>query len=344
MKSSSAAEAPDTLNRALGLVRKDMDRFSRVLVQSLDPQRPYLTETEMEIYQSGKKIRPLILILCARMVFRGAAEEPLPEKVIHAAVSTEMLHVATLIHDDIIDRAPQRRGLPSVHRERGTDIAILIGDMQFVQAIRCFTGSINVASDMHLVRLVLNTAFKICCGEIDELQTDPQWDTPQLRGRYYQTIERKTAVLFGLAAECGVALGGGRTHEARLIGFFGRRLGRTFQMMDDLFDVARPLAEAGKSQGTDLLRRRASLPAIYAMEELGPDHLVSRVMRGAASTVDEFQAALLAIRRSNGFIRVYQEAREQALDGLQYLHSFPANAYRTALEELAFYIIDRPYK
>lgn len=339
----SAAEK-NPITDALALVAGDMEAYHLALEQALLPQREYLSETELEIYRRGKKIRPLVLLLSARMVFEGSRDTPLPHKAVKAAVSTEMLHVATLIHDDIIDRAPMRRGLPSVHEDRGLEMAILMGDLQFVQAVRCFTDSIDTNSDMQLVKLVLNTAFKICCGEIDELRTDIHWDTAKLRDNYYKTIERKTAVLFGLACECGVALGGGRTRDARRIGFYGRRLGRAFQIIDDVFDIARSVDNAGKLPGTDLARKRPTLPIIYAMHELAPDHVVNRIMKGTDFTQEELSAAVLAVRRSNGFVQAYQEARKQALDSLQYLQPFPDNEYKQALESIVMYVVNRSYK
>lgn len=337
---SSLAEA-NPIAAALQLIQGDMERYNDALDVALEPQMPYLTEIEMEIYKRGKKIRPLMLILSARMVW--GSEKPLPQKVINAAVSTEMLHVATLIHDDIIDHAPMRRGIPSVNQKRGIDMAILIGDLQFVQAIRCFTNSIETQEDMNLVRLVLNTAFKICCGEIDELQTDPDWDFLTLKGSYFQTIERKTAILFGVACECGVALGGGRTREARRIGFYGRRIGRAFQIIDDVFDIAKSLDDTGKFPGTDLARRRLSLPIIYAMNELGQDHLVTKIMKGAAFTQEELMEGLTAIRNSEGFVQSLLDARAEIIDSMRYLDPFPDNEYKKALTDIAYYIVNRRF-
>ena len=339
-----SAEEKNPITDALAMLANDIEDYNNTLLYALEPQRQYLTDAELEIYRRGKKIRPLVLLLSARMVFGGGRDTPLPHKAIKAAVSTEMLHVATLIHDDIIDHAPMRRGVPSINKERGTEMAILVGDLQFVQAIRCFTDSIDTASDMHLVQLVLNTAFKICCGEIDELRADPTWDTARLRDNYFQTIERKTAVLFGLACECGVALGGGRTRDARRIGFYGRRLGRAFQIIDDVFDIARSADNAGKLPGTDLARRRPTLPIIYAMQELGPDHMVSRIMRGAEFSRKELADAVRAVRRSNGFVKAYQDARQQAFDSLRYLELFPGNEYKKALEDIVLYVVNRGYK
>jgi len=337
----SSPNEVNPISAALHLVHEDMERYAAALEVALTPQMPYLTDIELEIYKRGKKIRPLMLILSARMMW--GSKEPLPQKVINAAVSTEMLHVATLIHDDIIDHAPMRRGIPSVNQHRGIDMAILIGDLQFVQAIRCFTDAIESEQDMQLVRLVLDTAFRICCGEIDELQTNPDWDFLTLKGSYFQTIERKTAILFGVACECGVALGGGHTSEARRIGFYGRRIGRAFQIIDDVFDIAKSLDDTGKFPGTDLARRRLSLPIIYAMNELGQEHLVTKIMKGAPFTQQELMEGLTAIRHSDGFEKSLLDARSEIIDSMRYLDTFPDNEYRNALTDIAYYIVNRRY-
>jgi heptaprenyl diphosphate synthase len=323
------------------LLSEDFDRFAEMLETVLKPQQPYLTETEYDLYRRGKKIRPMMMLLSARMIH--GPQSPLPRKAIQGAVSLEMLHVATLIHDDIVDDALVRRGLRSVNAARGAETAIIIGDLQFVQAIRGFVDAIDTQEDMGLVKMVLDTAFRICCGELDELQTDPTWDTAELHRRYLETIERKTAVLFGLACESGVALVSGRTSDARRAGFYGRRVGRAFQMMDDLLDFAHPDDEAGKKRGMDLAHRRVSLPLIYAMEELGPKHPVCRIMHGADFSPEDMQASVESVLRSSGFARAYAEARSQSLDALEYLRPFPRNRYRRALEQIALYVVDRGF-
>ncbi len=323
------------------LLPDDRARFRTVLAEALEPQREYLTDTEYHLYERGKKLRPMMLLLSARMSQNSAA--PVPDKVIQGAVSLEMLHVATLIHDDIVDEAQVRRGLESVNANRGSSTALIVGDLQFVAAIRGFVGAIDTQEDMGLVKLVLDTAFRICCGELDELRRPTDWDTGALHARYMKTIERKTAVMFGMACESGVSLGGGRSSDARRAGFYGRRVGRAFQMMDDLFDFVHDDDTAGKAKGVDLSLRRLSLPIVYAMDELGPDHLVSRIMRGAEFDADDLSSGVAAVRASRGFARAYADARAQALDALQYLALFPPGKYRSALEDIALYVVDRGF-
>lgn len=323
------------------LLKEDIERFSEMLELALEPQKKHLTDTEHQIYKRGKKLRPIMLLLSARLLH---GEGPLDPKVIKAAVSLEMLHVATLIHDDIIDDALMRRGLDSVNAKRGTNTAILIGDMQFVQAIRCFVDAIETESEMGLVKIVLDTAFQICVGELDEIQTDPNWDIPVLRERYFEVIERKTAIMFGLACETGLALVGGRTGESRRIGFYGRRVGRAFQIMDDLFDFLQDEKDSGKVKGIDLEQKRLSLPIIYAMEELGPNHLVSKIIRSdKITTAKELKKGIEAINKTTAYTRAYNDARHEAINALDYINPFPKNKYRDALEEIAFYTVDRSF-
>ncbi|MFI9202910.1 polyprenyl synthetase family protein [Streptomyces sp. NPDC053048] len=320
------------------LLADDQPPFDEFLAEALAPQEDYLSDTERALYRHGKRLRPAVLLLAARMVHGGA---PLPRKAVQGAVSLEMLHVATLIHDDIVDGSALRRGLPSVNAARGTETAVLVGDLQFVQAIRGFVRAIDRDRDMALVELVLDTAFQIGCGELDELRTDMSLDTAQLVQHYRRTADRKTAVLFGLAAEAGVTLAGGRSSDARRAGFYGRRIGRALQIMDDLFDLAQDEADSGKPRGMDLLRRRASLPLVYAMEELGPDHRVSRVLRGEPVDATGLERCVAEVRASTAFSRAYADARAQALEAIELLRPFPASRYRYALEDLALYIVDR---
>ncbi|WP_282126778.1 polyprenyl synthetase family protein [Marinifilum flexuosum] len=329
------------INRILDeLLKGDMSRFEETLKTALEPQSKYLTDIEHQMYQRGKKIRPIMLMLSARMI-HGDSE--LSHKVIKAGVSLEMLHVATLIHDDIIDDALIRRGLESVNSKRGTNAAILVGDLQFVQAIRTFTDAIETDSEMGLVKMVLDTAFNICTGELDELETDAEWNLVTLRQRYFEVIERKTAIMFGLACETGMALAKSRTGEARRLGFYGRRVGRAFQIMDDLFDFLQNEKDSGKQVGIDLIRRRVTLPIIYAMEELGQSHKVSKIIRGEILPPEDISAEIEAIKSTQAIERSYADARHEAIDALEYLKHFEKNKYRDALEEIALYTVDRQF-
>jgi heptaprenyl diphosphate synthase len=332
-------EGADPLLAARELVAADLARFEETLEAALAPQQNYLSTTEYELYRRGKKLRPVMLLLSARLC--GGGEVELPYKAIRAATSLEMLHVATLIHDDIVDVAPVRRGMPSVFADRGTEMAVLIGDMQFIQAVRCFSDGVETQEDMRLVRLVLEVGFKICCGEIDELQTDPTLSSDDLRERYFSTVDRKTAALFGLACEAGASLVGARTRATVMVSRFGRCFGRAFQIMDDLFDFVRSDDVAGKVQGTDLRQRRLTLPIINALETLPADHVLRRVIGREPFTEPDIAESINAVVTSAGFFAAYSEARRKIIEAVEYLKPFPPGPYRDAMMAIAYYVVDR---
>ncbi len=324
------------------LIGDDMARMRALLEKTLDAQKEYLTDNEYELYRRGKKLRPLMLLLSARLAGEYGGD-PLPEKVISAAVSLEMLHVATLIHDDIVDKAPLRRGLRSVHAERGTDIAILIGDMQFIQAIRCFADQVQTQEEIRLVQLVLDVGFKICCGELDELRTDPTWSTDVLRERYLTTVDHKTAAMFGAACECGASLSGAGNRAVFYVSQFGRRFGQAFQMMDDIFDFVTDETVSGKKAGTDLVQGRLSLPIINVLDELDRNHPVWRILLGQPHTDADLEIAIDAVVTSGGFVAVYSKARELICESIRFLDNFPKGPYRDALVAIAEFVVNRGF-
>jgi heptaprenyl diphosphate synthase len=332
----------DPVNDILqNLMAEEMLGFERELAHALEPQQGYLSEAEMALYRSGKKLRPLMLLLTARLF---QPEEVLPFKVLRASASLEMLHVASLIHDDIVDHASLRRGQHSINAARGTEMAILIGDMQFLQAVRCFVDTIEDQNDMQLVKWVLDSAFDICRGEIDEMTTQPYWHPDSLLSRYLTTIDRKTAVLFGLACESGAALMRARTSELRRLGSFGRYMGRAFQMMDDIFDLAHSDEEAGKRKGIDLHQRRITLPIIHAMRLFGDTHPMVQYLRNQETpSVAQINDWVDEIRRSDAFAQAYAQARDTALQAVQFLENLPDGPYLLALKDITMHVVNRPY-
>ncbi|CAJ0808713.1 All-trans-nonaprenyl-diphosphate synthase (geranyl-diphosphate specific) [Ralstonia psammae] len=323
------------------LMAAEMQGFEHELARALEPQHGYLTDAEMALYRGGKKLRPLTLLLTARL-FRETGE--LPHKVLRAAASLEMLHVASLIHDDIVDHATLRRGQGSVNAARGTEMAILIGDMQFLQAVRCFVDAIEDQDDMELVKWVLDSAFDICRGEIDEMTTQPYWHPDALHARYLTTIDRKTAVLFGLACEAGAALMRARTADLRRLGAFGRHMGRAFQMMDDILDLSQSDQESGKCKGLDLHQRRMTLPIIHAMKLFGDLHPMVRYLRGTEPAAPEqINAWVDEVRRSDAFALAYAEARNTALQAVEHLQPLPESPHRRALHDITMFIVNRSY-
>lgn len=323
-----------------GLLADDLPQFRHEIELALQAQADYLTDIEHQMFEGGEKIRPIVMLLAARMIAGGA---PLSPKVYKGSASLEMLHVATLIHDDIVDEAPLRRGVPSVSAARGIKTALLVGDLQFVQALRGFAHTVETERDMGLVRMVLDTAFDICRGELDELDRTMPEDMDLALTRYYQTIDRKTAELFRLACHAGFELAGGRLRDARRAGFFGRSLGRAFQIMDDVLDLVEYEGSAGKESGIDLTQGRLSLPVLFAVHHLGQEHVIGQALRGEVTLSGKaLEQAVDGLRDCAAIDSAYAHARREAHQAIFYLRGFAPSPYRTALEDMVRYVVDRP--
>lgn len=338
-KTFGGSKFPERIEREL--LAEDMERFHSKLEEALQSRQEYLTEQEFEIYRRGKKLRPMLLLLCARAYLDDS--ESLSEQIITGAVALEMIHVASLIHDDIIDGAASRRGVSAVHKTRGVPAAILIGDMEFLSAIRMTADLSYIQNDTLLVRMLLDSALKVCYGELDELNSGFSRDTDEMKERYLKTIERKTASLFQLACEAGIILAGGHRKAADRVGLYGKKAGMCFQIMDDLFDLMQTQQKSGKGEGMDLKNGCLTLPIIYSLKEFPQDsEFVQMFQKEKALTDKEAIAVRNVLRQKNGLWKAYEDACTYAAEAKKYLVGIlPDNRWRKALDELADYIVYR---
>jgi geranylgeranyl pyrophosphate synthase len=198
----------------------------------------------------GKRLRPLLVFLCAD----GDAESAL-----RAAVAVELLHMATLVHDDVLDRAPLRRGRPTVFADGGRGAATATGDLLFSRAF----AELAAARSEDAVRVLSAASSALARGEL--MQRADAWSESVAPERYLERCRLKTASLFEAACRLG-ALFGDRPALAQALGSFGERVGVAFQILDDVLDVSGPPERTGKPRGTDLLDGTVTLPLILARE------------------------------------------------------------------------------
>ncbi len=200
------------------------------------------------IAAGGKRLRPLLVFLAAGPV------DP-DEGLLRAAAAVELVHSATLVHDDVLDGASLRRGKPTVFAEGGRLMATATGDLLFAQAFAELAR--NDRADQ--IRVLSDAASALARGEL--LQREDAWNTGVTRERYLHRCELKTARLFQAAGELGALEAGA---DAEVLGQFGRRIGLAFQLLDDVLDVSGPAERTGKHRGTDLLDGTVTLPFILA--------------------------------------------------------------------------------
>jgi geranylgeranyl pyrophosphate synthase len=237
----------------------------------------------------GKRLRPILVFLCAD----GDGDE----RLVAAAVAVELLHMATLVHDDVLDRASLRRGRPTVFAEGGRLAATATGDLLFSRAF----AELAAAGSEDAVRALSAASSALAAGEL--MQREDAWSEDVTPERYLERCRLKTASLFDAACRLG-ALFGGRPELAAALGCFGERVGLAFQMLDDVLDVAGPAERTGKPRGADLLDGTVTLPLILARDR-------DPSLRELDPSLDRDSAAALCDRiAATGAL---EEAREPAL-------------------------------
>jgi geranylgeranyl pyrophosphate synthase len=209
------------------------------------------------IEAGGKRLRPLVVLLAAGP---AAEDDRHREPLVRAAAAVELVHSATLVHDDVLDDAPLRRGRPTVYAQAGRAAATQTGDLLFARAF----AELAATGDAEQVRVLSDAGSALARGEL--LQRADSWDAGIPLERYLKRCDLKTARLFRAAAQLGALVAGEEAATVAALGDFGKRIGLAFQVLDDVLDVQGPAERTGKHRGTDLLDGTVTLPFILARE------------------------------------------------------------------------------
>jgi geranylgeranyl pyrophosphate synthase len=273
------------------------------------------------IAAGGKRLRPLL-------VFVAAGPEPRdPDAVLRGAVAVELVHSATLVHDDVLDAAPLRRGRPTVVSVAGRAMATATGDLLFSRAF----AELAAGGSAESVRLLSDASSALAQGEL--LQREDAWDATISRERYDRRCDLKTARLFEAACRLG-ALG---SSGEDLLGRFGRSIGLAFQLLDDVLDVSGPAERTGKHRGTDLLDGTVTLPLILARER---DPALAAVDLRGVRTPEQAERVCDAIAATGALEASREEALEMVEAAKAALPALP-EAQQGALELVADGVVDR---
>jgi geranylgeranyl pyrophosphate synthase len=255
------------------------------------------------------------------------------EKVVTLAAAIEMLHTATLVHDDLIDGSLLRRGIPTLNSQWSPGATVLTGDFIFATAARLAaeTGSVEV------MRLFAETLMTIVNGEITQMFSSRGIAS---RENYYQRIYAKTASMFELASSAAAVLSPVDLEVRAAVRQFGYEIGMAFQILDDILDFTAEPTKLGKPVASDLRQGLITLPAIYYLERSPEDPDLQKVLKGR-SDEKGLPRLVEAIRQSGAIQSSLEEARRFVERGVASLEGLPQNPARRSLEELAFYIVDR---
>ena len=316
--------------RVQALVEEDMQGVNAAIRQYLDSDVALINEMANYIINSGgKRLRPMLAVLCARACGYEGNKHYLVAAII------EFIHTATLLHDDVVDESSMRRGNETANSIWGNETTVLVGDFVFS---RSFEMMVDVGV-MRVMEILARASNTIAEGEVMQLLNCNDPDTTE--DRYMMVIQSKTAKLFEAACQLGAILAEQSKEIEQACAAYGTHIGTAFQLKDDVLDYQASPEEMGKNIGDDLAEGKPTLPLIYALKNstgAAADLIRDTIINGGKQNLNEI---LQIIENTNAIAYTNQVADQQAQIARQKIEVLPGNKYRDALIELTKFAIER---
>jgi octaprenyl-diphosphate synthase len=328
------------LRDVAALVADDLASVERVLREAAVSVAPLITAAGEHGFAGGKRIRPLLVLLGARLCgYQGP-------RAVQIAAASELLHGASLVHDDVVDGAPMRHGRPSLHARFGARLAVLAGDFFFGQSSALLVED----GDLDVLAIYADVIRKMAEGEV--LQLSRSFDPEVSETVYFEVIGRKTAMLLAAAAESGAILGGVTRSERRALREYGFELGLAFQLSDDALDYARSSDELGKPRHADLREGKVTLPLLVALKRcsVGEREETAAVLKSFALLAardegppdpDDLARVAERVERFGGVEHTLQRARASVARARSRIEPFAPGRAKQALLDLADFVVER---
>ena len=276
------------------------------------------------IFRKGKFIRPILTILASRVCGEPSLNS------YRAAAMIELLHIATLIHDDVVDEAEKRRGFPSINRVWKNKIAVLMGDFILSKTLINMVG----LKDFAALQLIANTSEKLAAGEI--LQIEKSISGSMTEDVYYDMIYQKTASLISTCCELGAITSSGKDKDRMAMINYGTKLGMAFQIKDDLFDILGNENSTGKKIGADVKRNMITLPLIYAYQKINKseNRKIKSILSQKKKTKTDLNDLKEIIDRVGGFTYALHKISEFNDQAINALSPYPDSPYKKSMVDL----------
>ncbi len=329
MTTTIAHTRPKTMAELLAMIQPDMEMVeARMRETSLEENEALSNAIDYLIKAGGKRVRPAMTLLAGRML--GAGREPIS----YLGAALEMLHTASLVHDDLIDGALMRRGHATLNTQWNASATVLAGDFLFGRAADLAAQTDNVA----VMRSFARTLMTMVNGELNQMFNGRGHPT---RDGYFARIFGKTGSLFVTAAEGPAFLAGTPPAVASAMATYGREVGIAFQIMDDILDFTADATHLGKPVGSDLRQGLFTLPALLYLEGRPDDPNVAALLDGRAGDAAIVARVVDSVRTSGAIQGALDEARAYVARGVAALSAAPDNSYRQALVDLAIAFVTR---
>lgn len=321
----------DRLDTILSPIKAEMDRLQSLYASALTTDNALLqTVIAYLLNRNGKMMRPMLVFLCAKLLGQ------VNDATYHSALALELLHNASLVHDDVVDESDERRGQPSVNKMFNNKVAVLSGDFLLANALM----HAGMTRNVQIIDIVSNIGRRLAEGELLQLYNtqgkDLSYDV------YFDIIRNKTAILFTSAAEvAAVSVGAGRD-AMKMMSQFCEYVGLCFQIRDDIFDYFDE-SEVGKPTGNDMLEGKLTLPVLYALNNTEKSEYMELALqvRGCRASDDEISRLVRFAKENGGIEYAYSVINELRAKALALLDTFQDSDTLRALKAYLDYCIDR---
>ena len=312
-------------------VRNDLKRFDGLLGKQLRADSALIQNViDYLLEKRGKRIRPTFLFLTARC---GGMAHP---RMVDAALAIELIHTATLLHDDVVDESDRRRGQKTVNSNWTNLISILMGDFLFAKAFRLLVQ----AGSQELIKRVSLATERISFGELRQIEECGNFEITE--DTYLDIITAKTASLFSTSAASGAILKGASAREVNRLSRFGESVGVSFQIADDLLDLIGDSSKTGKDAGNDLMQGKVTLPLIYSLRKSSSkvrDEITSVLSNGTKPS--HYRKVIEFIGNSGGLDYARKRAEHFGTNALKLIRKYGHSRYHTALENVVRFTVNR---
>lgn len=313
-------------------ITDELDLLNKTLTETLHTNSPLMNEVINTYLESkGKQIRPILVLLCAKLF------GPVPREAIDAAASLELLHNASLIHDDVVDESQKRRGLPTINHLYDNRIAVLTGDYFVSCALACSVRT----NQMAIIASLGVLGRELARGEIDQLSNAREHRLDE--DAYFEVIRRKTASLFYACMQVGALAAGACEADVERLGQFGEKLGLCFQIKDDIFDYFEDKV-IGKPTGNDLREGKLTLPLIHAITQgKGEENERMRALLLSEEhlSAESVHTLIEYAKREGGIDYAYETMKRIRNEAVALLEGFPPSETVDALISILDYTIER---
>lgn len=315
-----------------GLLNKDMDQIEKELYRSVQGDDDLLTETSLHLLKAGgKRLRPVFVLMGGKF---GQYDL---DKLKRVAIPLELIHSASLVHDDVIDNAELRRGEPTVKAKWGDKIAMYTGDYIYAKAL-VMTSELK---NPRIHQILSKAMVEMSIGEMEQIRDF--FNSGQSVRHYLRRIRRKTALLIAVSCQLGALAAEAEPETARLLYNYGYNVGMAFQIRDDLLDLSGTEKQIGKPPGSDMRQGNITLPVIYSLQD-------SRLREGLMEELERIRAgnggvgrAIDLILSGDGIARAEELASRYISKALEALEQLPGNRTKRNLRDIAFFVTGRAY-